>query len=258
MGMSKAYSVAAKNFNGVLVIGDVHGDFESFSNAVTYCKSNNLFLVSLGDLVDRGSNPFEVVDTMDILVNAQRAAFTVGNHDDKFYRYAKGSKVNFSRDSKQTIEDVTEERMERFLKLYVSLIENELSSLVHKFDDIYLMHAAPHSTLWEGNPGKSARSRFLVGEVDGTRYEDGYPVRLYNWLEEIPISKTVIVGHDKQPIWNIPITEPLVVKGKQGGTAIFADTGCGKGGFLSGVLLEQDRKGRYAVSTMVSFANKLT
>lgn len=257
MDMNRAYS-AAKKFNGVLVIGDVHGDFISFSNAVTYCRANKLFLVSLGDLVDRGRNPYEVVVTMEILVDDGLAAFTVGNHDDKFYRYANGAKVSFSHDSKQTIVDVTEERMERFLKSYVSLIDNELSSLVHKFDDIYLMHAAPHHTLWEGNPGKSARSRFLIGEVDGTRYEDGYPVRLYNWLEEIPIGKTVIVGHDKQPIRNIPITEPLVVKGKLGGTAIFADTGCGKGGSLSGVLLEQDRKGKYEVSTTVSFANNLT
>ena len=257
MDMNNAY-LAAKGFDGVLVIGDVHGDFESFSNAVTYCRSNKLFLVALGDLVDRGSNPYEVVGTMEALVDSQRAAFTVGNHDDKFYRYAKGAKVSFSRDSKQTMADVTEERMERFLALYVSLIEHKLSSLVHKFDDIYLMHAAPHHTLWEGNLGKSARSRFLVGEVDGTRYEDGYPVRLYSWIEEIPIGKTVIVGHDKQPIKNIPITEPLVVKGKLGGTVIFADTGCGKGGYLSGILLEQDRNGKYEVSTTVSFANKLT
>src|ERR1035437_8891436 len=106
-----------KNFDGMLVFGDIHGDFESFSKAMAFAKSENYFFMSLGDLVDRGRQPFEVVQAMYEMMYEGRAGFTVGNHDNKFYRYANGAKVSFSQDGKQTLDDVGPERMEDFLKM---------------------------------------------------------------------------------------------------------------------------------------------
>lgn len=237
-----------ENFDGMLVFGDVHGDYDSFKRARDYAISENFFFMSLGDLVDRGHQPFEVVKSMYKMMQDGQAGFIIGNHDDKHYRASKGNKVHFSRDGKQTLNDVGENRMADYFCMYAAIIEDKmLSGLFHKFDDLTLVHAASHPSIWEdhkeGSTGKTARSRFLVGETNGETYDDGYPVRLYNWIDEVPMGKTVMVGHDKQPVHNVPITEPMVVTNSNGGKAIFLDTGCGKGGFLTGAAFMNSKKG---------------
>jgi Calcineurin-like phosphoesterase len=235
-----------KTFDGMLVFADVHGDYESFKRAYDYARSENFFFMSLGDLVDRGRNPYEVVSAMYECMYEGRGGFTVGNHDEKHHRAGKGNKVSFSRDAKTTLSDVGEDRMAEFVRMYAAINEDKLlSGLFHTFDDLTLVHAASHPCIWEGvtEVGKTARSRFLVGETNGKTDSDGYPVRLYNWIAEVPMGKTVMVGHDHHPVHNVRITEPMVVTNKNGGKAIFLDTGCGKGGFLSGAVILHDKKG---------------
>lgn len=234
-------------FDGMLVFADVQGDYESYSRARDFAIKESFLLMSLGDLVDRARQPYEVIESMYNMMFYGRAGLTIGNHDDKHYRAIKGNKVSFSRDAKQTLVDVGEERMAEYSRMYAAMIEDPMmAGLYHTFGDITLVHAACHPSIWEGPQakiGKSAQSRFLVGETNGETMADGYPVRLYNWIEEIPMGKTVIVGHDKQPIHDVPITEPMIVPNKNGGKAIFLDTGCGKGGFLSGAVILHGKQG---------------
>lgn len=245
------------SFDGMLIFGDVHGDFQSYDRARNYAVKENFLLMSLGDLVDRGRQPYEVVESMYKLMYDGRAAFTIGNHDDKHHRGILGNKVSFSRDAKQTLDDVGPERMDEYKRMYKEIVEDKMmTGLYHKFGDFTLVHAASHPSLWEepkeGSTGKTARSRFLVGETNGDRGEDGYPVRLYNWIDEIPMGKVVIVGHDKQPIHNKPITEPMQITNANGGKVIFMDTGCGKGGFLSGAVMLHGKKG-FVLDKFVEF-----
>lgn len=242
-------------FDGMLVFGDVHGDYDSFKRAYDYAKSQNFFFMSMGDLVDRARKPFEVVKDMYDCMFEGRGGFIVGNHDEKHHRSAKGNKVNFSRDAKQTLDDVGATRMEEFSRMYSAIVEDKmLSGLFHTFDDLTLVHAASHPCIWEGVAvvGKTARSRFLVGETNGEKYDDGYPVRLYDWIEEVPPGKTVMVGHDRMPVHNVPITEPMVVTNKNGGKVVFLDTGCGKGGFLTGAVVLHSKTG-FKLSNFVEF-----
>jgi protein phosphatase len=228
-------------FKGILVFGDIHGDYKSLMTAYEYAEQNNYFFLSLGDLVDRGPNPFEVVECMSTLINAGRAGFTVGNHDDKFYRYYKGASVTMSNDAIQTLIDVGDNRKESFLSMYAEIIENtNYSNIFHEFDDIVLVHAASHDSIWDKTKkfNKSAKHSALYGEVNDEIYETGFPIRMYNWVDNIPSNKTVIVGHDRAPIHNVAITEPLIKINNAGGKAVFIDTGCGKGGFLSGAVID--------------------
>ena len=247
-----------KHFDGMLVIGDIHADYETFLRACNHAESNNLFLMSLGDLVDRGSFPFETVSKMRDLMMAGKAGFTVGNHDDKYRRFHKGNKVSFSADAKRTLADVGPERQEEFLRIYAEVVEAaDFSALVHHFDDITLVHAASHKSMWADKAGvlkDAARSRALYGETNGETHPDGFPVRLYTWIEEIPMGKTVIVGHDRKPIFNVSITEPLVRTNANGGKAIFIDTGCGKGGFLTGAVITH--KKHFNIDHYVEFKNE--
>lgn len=228
------------NFTGILVFGDIHSEYDSLRRAHDYAEAHNYFFMSLGDLVDRGLEPFETVLYMHNLINLNKAGFTIGNHDDKYRRFYKGSKVRFSEEAKMTLTYVGDNRQSEFLEKYTEIVEHPIhSSMFHIFDDIVLTHAASHSSMWDSTQkfSKEAHARALVGEVSGEVYSNGYPVRLYNWVEEIPIGKTVIVGHDRSPIFNILISEPLVRSNKNGGKAIFLDTGCGKGGHLTGAVI---------------------
>lgn len=243
------------NFDGILVFGDIHSDYESLMRSHKFAESHNYFFMSLGDLVDRGPFPFETISHMSAFVKAKRAGVTIGNHDDKFCRFQKGSKVSFSADAKRTLADVGPERQEEFLQMYVDLMETpEFSGLYHVFDDIILVHAASHPCMWnsEIKCGNEGRSRALYGEVNNESDSDGFPVRLYSWVDEIPMGKTVVVGHDRAPIHNVRIIEPLIKTNINGGKAIFIDTGCGKGGFLSGMIIIHDN-GRFKFDRFIDF-----
>lgn len=257
MGANALVNIAnhVKQFNGMLVVGDIHGNYTLFKKAYDYARSKHLFFMSLGDLVDRDRQPYEVIKLMYEIVSSGLGGIAIGNHDDKFRRYADGAKVSFSKDGKQTLDDVGPERMEDFLKMYVSIVDHgTFSGLFHKFDDIVLVHAASHHRMWESNPiiGKNEKSRFIVGETNGEKMPDGYPVRLYNWIDNIPTGKTLIVGHDKMPIHSIDITEPMIVSNKNGGKVIFLDTGCGKGGFLTGAIILHGKNG-FAFNEFIEF-----
>lgn len=239
----------------MLVFGDVHGDFEAFERAHKFATQTGLFFLSLGDLVDRGPNPFEVVSQMEQLMKEGNAGFTIGNHDDKYRRLHHGSKVKFSVDGKQTLADVGSARQAEFLRMYAYINEHPAhSALYHKFDDITLVHAASHTDMWtsSGASEKEVRSRALYGEVTGETYSDGFPIRYYNWIDEIPTGKTVIVGHDRKPVFDVAITEPLIQTNEKGGKAVFIDTGCGKGGFLTGAVIAHDGK-KFKVDSFVNF-----
>lgn len=247
-------SYIKNRFDGILAIGDVHADLASFERAASFARTGNYFLLSLGDIVDRGDNPYEVVESMAQIVRDGIGGFVIGNHDDKFGRFSRGNKVQFSVDGNRTLEQVGPSRLPKFLELYNSIMDDSmLSGIYHTFDDIILTHAASHPAMWGvGTFGKSARNRALVGETNGELHQDGYPVRLYNWIDEIPMGKTVIVGHDRMPIHDVLILEPLTVRNAQGGRAVFIDTGCGKSGFLSGALITHT-KSRFVLDTFLEF-----
>jgi len=229
-----------EKFNGIIVIGDLHSDYDSLMKSINYARNHNLFLVSLGDLVDRGPFPFETVEAIHNEVISGNAAFVIGNHDDKHYRHILGNKVKLSNDAQRTIYDVGEERFQEFSRMYVGLITHKNSGHYHYIDDFILVHGATHSELWNYpiTCENTVKFRALYGEVTGKVDSEGMSERLYNWINEIPTGKWVIVGHDRKPIHNVKISYPLMIQNDIGGNVIFVDTSCGKGGVLSGVILK--------------------
>ena len=100
--------------------------------------------------------------------------------------------------------------------------------------------------------GSEARSRALYGEVSGKKHDDGFPMRDYNWVEDIPTGKTIVVGHDCSPIFYVDISEPMIKTNSRGGRVVFIDTGCGKRGILSGVVIIHDKK-QFKIDRFVKF-----
>lgn len=110
--------------------------------------------------------------------------------------------------------------------------------LVHgAMDPLMLEHQAPAEPL-TGRQRNKLKWLALYGEGRPAEDPDAFPVRTYDWLERIPTGITAVVGHD------IRSTEaPVILSNAQGGRAIFADTGCGKGGRLSWLDLPEEAVG---------------
>ncbi len=242
-------------FKGILVISDLHANLAALSSAIRYSEDHNLFLLSLGDLVDRGRYPFECVSALWNLMNSGSAGLIIGNHDNKFHKLHIGKNVSLSGDATNTLNDVGEERKSQFLRMYFDLQTNPiLSGMFQKISNIVFVHAASHTDIWESEKlSSSANSRLLYGEVTGEMEADGMPIRFYNWISEIPTNIIVMVGHDRKPIHNVLIAEPLIVINDHGGKAIFIDTGCGKGGFLTGAVIREDINSVFSINEYVTF-----
>lgn len=69
-----------------LVIGDIHGNYKGFKQALERCNFNNDIdtLISLGDVVDGHSESFEVVEE---LLKIKNLIAVKGNHDDWFNKW---------------------------------------------------------------------------------------------------------------------------------------------------------------------------
>ena len=68
------------------VIGDIHSHYDEMMELfeIVNFDFDNDILVSLGDLVDRGPNPIEVIET---LIKIKNFIHILGNHDEWCYQY---------------------------------------------------------------------------------------------------------------------------------------------------------------------------
>jgi cyclophilin family peptidyl-prolyl cis-trans isomerase len=231
--------IQARGFNGITVVADVHGMMNSLRNAISWAKSRNHFLLFLGDLIDYGIDTLEVVEEVYQLVTRGEAEALIGNHERKIYKYLtqieqKGtSHIRLSEGNKVTvnrIENLSKFDHERWVSRFKSLVNMMRNHRVsHNF---IFAHGAVLPEVWgitDARLSGEYEEVTMFGEVDDSqRRLDGYPNRVYNWVENLKPNQTAIVGHDIRSDF-----KPLIQTNKAGGQAIFLDTGCGKGGHLS-------------------------
>lgn len=242
--------------NGFLVLGDVHNEHAILTKAVDYSIEKNLRLIFVGDLVDYGPSPKETIELAHDCLKNHDAIFIEGNHDNKIARYLKGNNVQVVLAMQDTVNvlETNEQTKSQFEDLYSSMIS------YLKINDTYITHGGIHKNFWAGDIESNAvKSVFLYGETDldssFIEYNgQQYPHRKYTWTEHIPNNHIVIVGHDRSPFEEIPLFESetnqiVIRKNNLGGEVIFIDTGAGKGGFISGVVLDLDGN----VQDMISF-----
>ena len=117
------------------------------------------------------------------------------------------------------------------------------ASYVREIGDIVFAHAGIHPEYWTGElSAKDNESYALFGEFEATS-SDQRPTRKYTWAENVPNTKTVVVGHDIRST-----DRPLKYVNDLGGTVLFLDTGCGKGGLLSSADFRFDETGAKLVN----------
>jgi protein phosphatase len=239
--------IPAGNYSGIATFSDVHAHAKKLKKGIKYALKNNLFIVFLGDLVDGHDKPLETVLAVKQILDAGTGVLVIGNHDDKFYRYAKGNPVILKKQNKQTLADLPKGKEQLFLQTMIDLHTHKNSDFHFEYENWVFIHGACHEEVWQ-RPEKlstKAKHRALYGEVNGEEDETGFPVRLYNWVDQIPAGQGVVVGHDRKPYGGKKLvdTGPLDHTNDQGGRAIFSDTGCGKGGKLTLTVFEFEGDG---------------
>ncbi len=81
--LSKEKNVQDLNSNCTLFIGDIHGDYSSWSIIRRIIEEKNALTIFLGDYVDRGANSLEVITEIMEMKNSDPRKFILlrGNHE---------------------------------------------------------------------------------------------------------------------------------------------------------------------------------
>lgn len=214
------------------VVGDVHGDLRAFRAAV----ATDRFIVQLGDLSDHGPDSAGVIALMLEVIEQRRGLFILGNHDRKLGRALSGMGVRMDPPLRTTLDQIDPDLRARALAALQAAPAWAMQrgrGFVHGGFHPRMLDEAPPPPLGRVSP---LLSRALFGETTGRMQRDGYPERLLGWVNRIPPGFTLYCGHDQRSTDG----RPYVRRGAAGGTAVFLDTGAGKGGHLSWIDLDPE------------------
>ena len=248
LGENMLAQIKTRGFKGITVAGDIHGNLESLKNTIEWAQTRRCLFLQLGDLVDYGPKPVDCINLMYDRVTRGLGIMVIGNHERKIERWLSYQNMIKSDPSLaltkkppvlsegnmvtvRQIEDLSEIERFRFEARFAALMNLARHHWI--IGNFLFAHGAVDSEMWKMTGSRlSARleSLAIFGELDknAPKKDNGYPNRIYNWVDKIPLGKTAIVGHDIRST-----LKPKIVKGVRGGTAVFMDTGSSKGGHLS-------------------------
>lgn len=213
------------------MVGDVHGDATGFA----YAAATDRFVLQLGDLVDHGRDTAGALRIMFRLIDEGRGLFLLGNHDLKLARLVAGQPVRGG-----PVVEATLGQLDAGLRERLVAEVTRAPAWLQRGNALFV-HGGFHTAMLEGpapphglDRPHGPLARALYGEPTGRIQPDGYPERSLRWVDRIPPGMTVYCGHDRRSTDG----RPYVRKGAAGGTAVFLDTGAGKGGHLSWIDLD--------------------
>jgi predicted kinase len=230
--------------DGLLLVGDVHGDFDAFADACAFALERNLLVVSLGDLIDRGPDSVGCMRLMTALVREGKGTMVPGNHDAKLVRHLAGANVQIAPQGLgRTLDQIrTHPQGRRIAEDFAEIVAH--SPLWRTFGGLVAVHAAfdPRAAFLRAPVMADNRDRRLLtfslyGETDGGTDAEGKPLRTYRWADRLAPGRTVAIGHDVVSVQKI-----VRRTGARGGTVLHLDTGCQArpGGRLSMLAVARD------------------
>jgi len=210
------------------IIGDVHGcaeELEMLLGMLGYARGKDgvwqhaeRTAIFVGDLVDRGPRVADVLDTVQIMVEAGSALCVRGNHDDKVLRWLEGKSPKIAHGLDVSIADL-EARDEAFRARMKGFLDGLISHYVLDGGRLVVAHAGCKAE-FQGRSSGAVRSFCLYGETTGETDEFGLPVR-YPWAQDYRGRAAVVYGHTP-----VPRADWL-------NNTIDIDTGCVFGGKLT-------------------------
>lgn len=241
-GIDTMETLVDRGFCGITSCGDVHGMHDLLIETIDWSvKRGHLFLTT-GDFIDYGPYNMKCINTLYERVTYGNAVTTVGNHEKKIMRWLELYESGADYENIMSLSDGNMVTVNEFLNLSEKdfiIMSTKFKTIINLsrhhivFGDNLFVHAAAEpSMFYNTSPRLIGRLEVmaLYGEIDpvNKKLENGYPNRIYNWVNRIPENKKIIVGHDIRSKIIIPR-----FTGEMGGEAIFCDTGSGKGGKLS-------------------------
>ncbi len=219
-------------WQGITVVGDIHGNNKALTEALSWSHSRNHFTWLLGDVIDYGEDTLKSMTTVYRAVMDGRASLIIGNHEKKIAKWldqkenGNRTHMRISDGNKVTIAALNKlnpTERKQWIGQFRSLLAH--ASLMFQMNNITLVHAAVHPSLWTNKPDeKEIEKLALYGEDEqiGGKYK-----RTHKWMDFVPSDQMVFIGHD------VLHEYPIMRTGKKGGQIVCLDTGSGKGGALS-------------------------
>jgi predicted phosphodiesterase len=239
----KTFKKVSLDLTNFLVVGDIHGDYAKFAMARDYANQHGLMFISLGDVMNYGQDGVKVFLEIQSMVSSGNALMVAGNHERKIFNYyekvLKGLAPLVTIDKKhQMTIDVFDSMgnsvIEGFMKFSYNL-PNVISSVVNG-KTILFTHGAINKLYWKldrlkdaGNYSKIQKALYNSAFFgDFKDVVEDVPMENYGWTTFIPSDHDVFVGH-------MPMSKYTVFVNDVGGKCHLIDTGCSKGGYLTGI-----------------------
>lgn len=93
------YKEDFSNYSNIRVFPDIHGNYQVIKNYFDeYLEDENTLYIFVGDYIDRGDEPKEVIEFLLNNISKSNFIFLLGNHDVRLIRYAHKLNVDGSRE----------------------------------------------------------------------------------------------------------------------------------------------------------------
>lgn len=230
-----------KNYQGITVVGDLHGEKEKLVNVVDWASRNNNFIVFLGDIVNYGPNSIECVEIIYELIIRNKALLVLGNHERKLFKYMNNESVFFNEACKKTLEKIffmREKERKSWCMKFNTLINN--GKIFFRYKNAYFCHGGFTNNLINYNDDLEINSNrikniCMFGDPDIFKEKNYHKKNFSNilksqWLTNLPENILVFLGHR-----TVDDKYPFVFNSKNNTKVYFIDTGSGKGGTLTSV-----------------------
>lgn len=213
----------------VAVIGDIHGCYFTLVELFNVIRSaySKIPIYSVGDLVDRGNNSYDVIE---FILN-EKILFTPGNHDYMFYHFFKDPSSVFARSwiyngNEATLESY--EQHEESLFHHIDAIKS--APLFYNLEDCFISHAGISEGYRTYLPPNYKED---LSVLEPFIYKDFRNDNGVLWTRDqlLDLGKIQVVGHTKQK--EIVYDETA--------NALYVDTGACVGNTLSAVIIDKSK-----------------
>lgn len=245
-----------RDVSNVCILGDIHSGIRELESVLSQARARGINkFISVGDLVDRGLYPNEVIDLISQMIKNKELSLFLGNHDWKLIRHFRGQKVNIATEQALTLKAMTEKTIDTYLDIF----QDNPVAIYDPTKRIFLSHAAggrPDNILYQDYKkstlnnfdtfneylfdtkdkfiDKKYVSNLMYGITNGE--EDpvtGRPIRL-------PLTKDI---NDTLDLWTIVFghihSNNLFPEGNR--RVVCVDYSCSEpGGTLCGLIIEED------------------
>jgi hypothetical protein len=242
----------SRGFTHVRFIGDVHGNLKGFEKALDAPEST--FIFSMGDILDYGVDTLKTTEMMYDIAMSGRGIMIRGNHERKIFNFVTQERKDGFRGRLSSGNEITANQLKALGNKRRRNWEDKFLGLMRMSPDVIqfgkrwmFAHGAVHEKMWNNLPrqwfakNSKLEAYAMFGETTG-KFVDGFPERLYDWVDVLGPGQIAMVGHAV-----LSTEAPVEMNGKNGGKAIFLDTGSSKEidgnfGHLSWVDLPLDEK----------------